>query len=496
MRLGGRLTGHFLGRVALMIAGLGLVFLLWVGALAFFALEANDGVGIGPANIVREAARTTTVATDAVTLAPKLVADAARAGVWVQVLDENGTEITSTARPARVPTHYTPGRLVLFRQTPGADGLGQRAVATWVDTIAGRELTFVAGRPGSPAKGPTILIGSGANSPSPRTVILLSLALLLGGAVVTLGVAWLFGRGLARPLVHMMSWLSGLAGGEYREPVGRDGRPVSRASDGVTLRRPFSTYREVFASLETLTEQLRSTADERARIEAARDEWVAGVSHDLRTPLTSITGYAEVLGSDYDFEPVDVRRQASVIATQAGHMDELLDDLNLSFRLRSDALALSRSRPDLIELARDAAVALANDPRAERIVVVFDEPPGSGPITVSADPVLLRRALANLLVNAAVHNPEGTTVRVSVAHEGQRAIVMVADDGVGMDATTRERLFDRYFRGTSTGVGGEGTGLGMAIARQVVVAHGGSIDVASEPGSGTAVRVALPVAAS
>lgn len=496
MRLGGRLTGHFLARVALMLAGLGMVFLLWIAALAFVTLGANRGIGVGPADLVRRAADGTTLTAGAVVLPSDVVADARRAGIWLQVLDENGTEITQTGRPAQIPTHYTPGELVLFRQAPNSYGIGQRSISTWVETVGGRELTFVSGQPGSPPQGPAILLNSRADSPSPRTVLLLSVALLVGGGVVTLGVAWLFGRGLSKPLVHMMAWLSALARGEYAEPVGRKARPVSRGRDGVSLRRSYATYREVFSSLDTLTLELRSNAEERARIETARDEWIAGVSHDLRTPLTSIQGYAEVLASDYEFEPDEVRRQAAVIANQAGHMDELLDDLNLSFRLRADSLALSCSPLDLIELAREAAVALANDPRAARTQVLFDEPLGSGAITVSADSALLRRALANLLVNAAVHNPDGTTVHVTAAHEGPWALVRVTDDGVGMDDATRERLFDRYFRGTSTRVDADGTGLGMAITRQIVVAHGGAIDVASAPGHGTTVQITLPAAPS
>jgi len=495
MRLRGRLTGHFLGRVALMLTGLGLVFLVWAVALTLAVSEANNG-GVRAAGVLADAAGTLAVKGKDATLSTDTIDAAKRDGYWIQVLDENGYEIAQAGRPAKIPRHYTPGMLVLYRQAPGSNGLGQRSIATWVDTIHGRELTFVLGQPGTQPQGPATLINRATESPSPRTILLLSIALLLGGGVVTIGVAWLFGRGLAKPLVHMMAWLSALARGEYAEPVGRNGRPVSRKRDGVSLRRPYATYREVFSSLGTLTAEMRSNAEERARIEAARDEWVAGVSHDLRTPLTSIRGYADILASDYEFEAQEVRRQAAVIATQAGHMDELLDDLNLSFRLRADALALSRTPVDLIELAREAAVSLANDPRAAHTHVVFDEPPGSGPIMVSVDPMLLRRAMANLLVNASVHNPGGTTVRVTVAHESPWALVRVADDGVGMDDATRGRLFDRYFRGTSTRVDAEGTGLGMAITRQIVVAHGGVIDVASTPGHGTVVQIALPVGSS
>jgi len=494
MKLGGRLTGHFLARVALLLTALGAVFLVWILIASYLTVQANStGAGVGSAQIVREAASETTVGPDgALVLSPKLIADAARAGIWVQVLDENGDEVTQTGRPANIPTHYTPGKLVLYRQQPGSDGLDQRSISSWAATIGGHDLTFVAGLPGSAPSGPSIMLNSRVNSPEPPTFWTLLAGLLIAGAVVTIGVAWLFGRSLARPLVHMMDWLSGLARGEYAEPVDKRNRPVSRTEDGTMLRRPYATYREVFGSLDTLTAELRSTAEERARIEAARDEWLASVSHDLRTPLTSVKGYAEMLASTYDFDAEEVRRQAGVIATQAGHMDALLDDMNLSFRLRSDALVLDKQRIDLVELVREAAVDLANDPRAADRTVAFDEPAGVGAVNVSADAKLLRRALANLLVNAAVHNPAGTTVRASVTHEGPWAIVRVTDDGVGMDEATRARLFDRYFRGTASSSSAEGTGLGMAITREIAIAHGGTIEVASTRGAGTTVQIALP----
>lgn len=492
MRIEGRLTGHFLLRVALMLAALGGVFLMWIAALAYVTYDANAPVVAGPAAIVKRVALGATSLDGTLTLPAAAMAEARRGGVWVQVLDESGNEVTSTGRPATMPTRYSPGKLVLYRQTPSYGGSGQRAISTWLETVGGREYTFVAGVPGKPAQGPSILLNNRVTSPSPGTVLAMSLALLVGGAVATLGVAWLFGHGLSRPLVHMMDWLSSLARGRYAEPVGRSGRPASRGRDGTALRRPYATYREVFASLDALTAELRAMEEERGRIEAARDEWIAGVSHDLRTPLTSIRGYAEVLASDYEFGPDEVRRQAGVVAEQAGHMDELLDDLDLSFRLRADAIALQWEPVDLVEAAREAAAGLANDPRAAESRVSFEEPAGAGAIRVDADPALLRRALANLLVNAAIHNPPGTKVTVSVMREGARAIVRVDDDGVGMDEATRARLFDRYFRGTGTGEETTGTGLGLAIARQIIEAHRGTIEVTTAPGEGTSVRIELP----
>lgn len=494
MRLGGRLTGHFLARVALLLVALGTVFLAWILVVSYYTVGAGNtqDTRVGTSQIVRQAAQEATLSAAGLpALSKDVTAEAAAAGVWVQVLDESGAEITSTPHPASVPVRYTPGQLVLYRQTPGE--IGQQSVSTWATRLGTRDLTFVAGMPRSSGSAPALFLGKRVVNPEPPTLWTLLGVLLLAGGATTIGVAWLTGRNLAQPPVHMMAWLSALARGEYAEPTDKRGRPVSRIAEGGALRKPYATYREVFASLDRLTAELRSTAEERARIEAARDEWLASVSHDLRTPLTSVKGYAQMLASEHEFDAEEVRRQAALIATQASHMDALLDDMNLSFRLRSDALVLERRPIDLIELAREAAVDLANDPRAADRSVVFEEPPGTGTIVVSADASLLRRALTNLLANAAVHNPPGTTVRVSVSHESAWAVVRVTDDGVGMDEATRARLFDRYFRGTSTG-SVEGTGLGMAITREIALAHDGSIEVASTPGAGTTVQFALPAA--
>lgn len=492
MKLEGRLTGHFLARVAMLLGGLGLVFMAWIAGLALTAWQANT-TAVPPTNVLRSASRDTTVTpSGAVTLSAATSKAVADGGFWMQVLDERGDEVASTAgRPATVPRHYTPGGLVLDRQSP--DRIGQRGVYTWVETLAGRELTFVLGRPGARPQGPFTLVSSSFDTPSQSTLYLLWVGLLVGGALVTLGVAWLFGRGLSRPLVHMMEWLSSLARGEFAEPVGRDGLPASRSADGTGRSRPYRTYREVFDALDTLTSELAVTAAERDRLETAREEWIAGVTHDLRTPLSSVRGYADVLASDYEFTPGEVRAQASVIAAQASHIDALIDDLDVTFRLRADALPLERRETDLIELAREVAIDLANDPRAAGREVVFVEPAGAGRVMAPLDAKWFRRALTNLLVNAAVHNPEGTTVTVSVERDPGGATVTVTDDGRGMDDATLGNLFDRYYRGGSTAQGVEGTGLGMAIARQIVEAHGGTVGVSSEVGRGTTVVVAIPL---
>lgn len=491
MRLQGRLTGQFLSRVIVLIGFLGVVFLGW---LVWVTMQSGDihYSTPSPVEVLRAAAAETTLTAEGQVAVTETGAAAVReGGFWLQVLDEGGSAVAAVDAPGDAPAHYTPGYLAYYHQTPSK--IGQDGVYTWVADVGGRSLTLVLGDPKGAAPRNALYFGPVVTEPESATISDL-LVLVVAGGVAILVVAAVFARSLVRPMNHMMRWLGELAAGRFAEPTSRAGRPLSRSRDGRSRRRPFRTYREVFDSLDSLTSELGRAQAERQSVEAAREEWIAGVTHDLRTPLTSVRGYADLLASDYETPSEEVRRQAEIIAAQANHMEALIDDLTLTFRLSADALPLQRERVDLIEFVRERAVELANDPRAVGREVIFEEPAGAGSIDVDIDPGLLRRAVANLLTNAALHNPGGTTVRVSVAREGVWAIVLVADDGSGMDAETLGRLFDRYYRGTSTTSGSEGSGLGMAISRQIVEAHGGSVRAWSEAGAGTEVTLRLPTA--
>lgn len=488
MRLHGRLTGQFLKRVALLIGGLASVFVLWLGFIVVQSGHMSD-IDRTPVMLLEEAeAGATLTPSGDVVLSAETSAAIAAGPYWMQVVDEAGSVVSDIDAADTLPTHYTPGELVLYRQSP--ERIDQVALHTWATAIGDRQYTFVLGQPETSVTG---RIGSYALTTGGATVTSL-LVLMLAGTLVVLGVATVFANTLARPMGHMMRWLGALAHGEYAEPTNRSGRPASRTRDGQTRRKPYRTYREVFDSLDALTAELRAARAESERLETAREEWVAGISHDLRTPLSSVRGYADVLASDYEFDADEVRRQAAIIARQASHIDALIDDLTLTFRLDADALPLDRSRVDLIELVRDAAVDLANDPRAGAHEIIFDEPPGSGRLNVEVDQALIRRAVGNLLTNAAVHNPPGTRIRLHVARDTESARIVITDDGVGMDTATLGHLFDRYYRGTSTESSSDGSGLGMAIARQIIETHGGTIEAASTPGAGTTITVTLPAA--
>lgn len=405
-------------------------------------------------------------------------------GGWLQVLDESGREIFSHRRPDSQPDQLTAGEVSELLHRDGAPGY---RIHYWRDQEKDRDWTWLlADRT------------SGMQDEEMRKSLdrMMNTYFLLW-ILATVGIAFLFGRRLGSPILHMMSWLKNLSGGRLYEPEDKGGRPVSRSGKNGKLRRPYRVYREVIQALDSLTVSLKEAEEGRARLEQSREEWITGVSHDLKTPLSSIKGYADLLATDrFEWSEEEVRQFAGTIREKSNYMEQLLEDLSLTFRLKNEALPLEFQPVDAAELIRRSAIDFANDPQFQDCEVELNVPEKAVPYPLDAR--WFKRAVDNLIANAAIHNPPGTRIRLVLeilGEEGQASfpalLLQVEDDGRGMDEEMAARLFDRYYRGTRTG-SEKGTGLGMAIARQLVEAHRGKIQVDSRLGAGTRVEVRLP----
>lgn len=215
---------------------------------------------------------------------------------------------------------------------------------------------------------------------------------------------------------------------------------------------------------------------------------------DLKTPLSSIRGYAHMLEADvYDWSPL--RSFARIMLDKAQHMDGLINDLTLTYQLRSGGQAPVLETVDLNEFMAEAVREASRHPQFEQSRIRFFPP--ERPVTLAIYKPWLQRIVDNLVANALLHNGEGTTLAVSVRKEGRGDVTITfEDDGEGMDEATKARLFDRYYRGTDSESRMEGTGLGMAISKALTEALGGTIEVESDPGRGTAIRVVFQSALS
>lgn len=228
-------------------------------------------------------------------------------------------------------------------------------------------------------------------------------------------------------------------------------------------------------------------------IRRLKEEFLASVSHELRSPLTSVLGYLSlVLDGGYDLDP-EIAGHLEVARRNGLRLEALVADLLLIAQAQAGRLPLARRRVELSRLVAEAVDAAR--PAAAAAGLRLEHSPVSVP-AVHVDPVRIGQLLDNLVSNAVKFTPAGGTVRAMLEERPGAVRISVADTGPGIPVEERPRLFDRFFRTSSaveTGI--SGTGLGLAIAKAIAEAHGGSIGLRDAPGAGSTFFVDLPLAA-
>ncbi|MET0974266.1 MAG: ATP-binding protein [Leifsonia sp.] len=246
---------------------------------------------------------------------------------------------------------------------------------------------------------------------------------------------------------------------------------------------------QVGASLNTMLDHVGAALEARQESEQKVRQFVADASHELRTPLASIRGYSELTRRSGQKIPDDTVHALARIESESVRMTGLVEDLLLLARL-DEGRELAHDPVDLTSLLIDAiGDAHVAGPDHEWELDLPDEP-----IVVDGDRPRLHQVIANLLTNALVHTPAGSHViaRLAAHHDDDTVTISVTDDGPGIDPLVAGTLFERFARGDVSRTRATGsTGLGLAIVRAVAEAHGGSVDVSSEPGA-TTFTVTLP----
>jgi two-component system, OmpR family, sensor kinase len=299
------------------------------------------------------------------------------------------------------------------------------------------------------------------------TVIVLAVLALAAWWVIRLGV---------RPIKRMTATATAIAEGDLSHRVPAGTKRTEADELGVALNKMLGTIEESF--------------DRRVESEARLRQFVADASHELRTPVATIRGYAELyrVGGLAETEALDdaMRRTES----EAVRMGGLVDDLLVLARLDSGR-PMERQRVALAMLADDAASdARAVDPDRTITTSELDDD-----AVVVGDERRLRQVVANLVGNALVHTPSTAAVDVRVGVHDGRAVLEVADAGPGMTADVAGRIFERFYRADPARSRHHGgSGLGLAIVQGTVAATGGSVAVDTAPGRGTTMRIDLPLA--
>ncbi len=250
------------------------------------------------------------------------------------------------------------------------------------------------------------------------------------------------------------------------------------------------------AEIDHLASQFNAMADRLAvtivDLETERSalrRFIADASHELRTPLTALKTFNSLLAGRLASEPGRSAELVRESDRQLAHLDRLTTDLldlsRLEARLNGTTLVPGDIRPAVTE----AVAALRQRSRARQQTLEVDLLPA--PVVVDHDPIMLQRAIHNLVANAVKFTPEGGRVQVSLNIAGSTATILVVDDGPGIPVAEQLYVFDRFYRGR--GVSGQGSGLGLAIAREIADIHGGAISVNSEEGAGSQFALLLPL---
>lgn len=265
-----------------------------------------------------------------------------------------------------------------------------------------------------------------------------------------------------------------------RSPLGR-GEVTGLTRVPARDTDPGSEVGQVGAALNRMIDHVESSLAERRRGEERMRRFLADASHELRTPLASIAGYAELMNRGTDrIEPVLAWRRVSA---ESARMTGLVEDLLLLARL-DEGRPLHSGEVDLAAVVAEALwdARAAGGGHDWRLALSLDE----APALVAGDEARLHQAVANLLANARVHTPAGTTVVAEVEVVGQRAVVRVRDNGPGIPPELVPRVFERFTRADSSRARAAGTeggsGLGLAVVAAIVGAHGGRIGVESRAG--------------
>ncbi|MDP3889791.1 sensor histidine kinase KdpD [Nocardioides sp.] len=258
------------------------------------------------------------------------------------------------------------------------------------------------------------------------------------------------------------------------------------------LRRPGDRLNALLLEVnEDLLGARRALSAQNRRLrelDELKNMFLASATHDLKTPLTSILGYAELLGEQP--LPAEARRMALAIENSAHRVLAMINDLLGAASIMTGELRLVRSHTDLVTLVRGAVEGIQPSARAAQVIVTRT---GIESAAAFVDERRVLQILDNLLSNAVKYSHRGGQVVVACEAQGHTLTVTVTDTGIGIPVGDQQQLFDRYFRApAAVDRGIEGTGLGLANARSFAEAHGGSLTCTSEPGVGSTFTLTLP----
>lgn len=225
--------------------------------------------------------------------------------------------------------------------------------------------------------------------------------------------------------------------------------------------------------------------------ERIRREWIENITHDLKTLLSPIKGYAELLMDSPNLDGETIQEYGGIILKNVNHTEKMINDLKLTYQLELCSVPYRPQTVRLVRFLKELVIDIVNDLAFANRSIEFESNIQECEVCIDID--LFRRAVINLIINALTHNPPETkvTIRIDTGLKN-KILICISDNGIGMSDKEQSELFNRYYRGTNMREKPEGSGLGLAIAKQIITLHNGNIAVKSKRGEGTRFTIVLP----
>lgn len=388
-------------------------------------------------------------------------------GLWLQVIDETGQEVFCHNKPENYPIKYSASELISLHTS--AYGQGNTIfVNNYEDS--GETWSYLIGFPY--AIGKHMLYYNGENvgrlSPLFRTGIFFILCSILLFVIC-------YGFWLTRHLGKISKGIGDVSMRSY----------TSLPEKGV--------FGEIYGALNKMDAEICHSDKVQQDTERIRREWIANITHDLKTPLSPIKGYAELLMDSLTLDSETIQEYGGIILKNVNHTEKMINDLKLTYQLDSGAVPYHPQTVRLVRFLKELVIDIVNDPAFANRSIEFESNIQECEVCLDID--LFRRAVNNLIINALTHNPPETKVTISIDTDPKkRILICISDNGIGMSDKEQSELFNRYYRGTNMKEKPEGSGLGLAIAKQIITLHNGNIAVKSKRGEGTRFTIVFPFA--
>jgi len=384
--------------------------------------------------------------------------------LWVQVLDDNGSQVAEYYKPAEISKDYSLSELLEIADKNSYDGYTVFIIPTVLD---GASYEYVMGFPLGISKVTTYYNSDRYIGGRPVAYVI-----VIGICLLIFIVGLLYGIWLIRHLTKITKSTSAIAKRTY------------------TPERTGGAFGDAYKSLNSLDSEIRLSDEIRADTDRMREEWITNITHDLKTPLSPIKGYAELLtDAEYNWAPEEIKKYGQIILKNTAYTEQLINDLKLTYQLESGVMPIKMETVNIAREVKEIVIDIANNP--EYMVKTIQYQCDENKILADVDLSLLRRAVSNIVINAVIHNAPETEVTVS-ARLSDDITISISDNGKGLAKEEVNNLFTRYYRGTNKEEKPQGSGLGLAIAKQIALLHNGDIEVYSVLGEGTDITIHLP----